>query len=168
MLRWGVEFLLALALAALIVLFVYQPAKVEGTSMMPALVDSERLFINRFLYRIGVAEAQRGDVVVFAAPDAPAKSYIKRIIGMPGDTVEIRGGEVWLNAQRLEEPYVPDEYRDKSRLAPVRVPPGCYFVMGDHRSASNDSRVWGPVSGTSIYGKAVFAYWPPERVGTLR
>lgn len=167
-LRWAGEFLIAVALAAVIVLFVYQPVRVEGSSMMPALVDNERLFINKFLYRMGVGEVQRGDLVVFPSPNDPAKSYIKRIIGIPGDTVELRGGLVWLNGRPLEEPYVPADYRDQSNLAPARVPPGHYFVMGDHRSASNDSRMWGPVPGASIYGKAVFAYWPPERMGTFQ
>jgi len=166
--RWAGELLMSLALAAAIVLFVYQPVVVEGTSMMPVLVDSERVFINKFLYRTGVGEVQRGDLVVFQSPLDPAKNYIKRVIGLPGDTVELRGGLVWLNGHALEEPYVPEAYRDRSNLAPARVPAGHYFVLGDHRSASNDSRVWGPVAGAAIYGKAVFAYWPPERMGTLK
>ena len=166
--RWAGELLMSLALAAAIVLFVYQPVVVEGTSMMPVLVDSERVFINKFLYRTGVGEVQRGDLVVFQSPLDPAKNYIKRVIGLPGDTVELRGGLVWLNGRALEEPYVPEAYRDRSNLAPARVPAGHYFVLGDHRSASNDSRVWGPVAGAAIYGKAVFAYWPPERMGTLK
>ena len=166
--RWAGQGLMSLVLAAVIVLFVYQPVRVEGTSMMPALVDSERVFINRFLYRTGVGQVQRGDLVVFQSPQDPAKNYIKRIIGTPGDTVELRGGLVWLNGREIQEPYVPEEYRDQSNFGPVRVPAGHYFVLGDHRSASNDSRVWGPVAGGAIYGKAVFAYWPLERMGTLR
>ena len=166
--RWAVEALLSVGLAAAIVLFVYQPVRVEGTSMMPALVDDERLFVNKFLYRLGVGAVERGDMVVFQSPLEPSKSYIKRVIGVPGDTVEIRAGVVWLNGHRLDESYVPDDYRDSASLAPVRVPTGHYFVMGDHRSASNDSRQWGPVPRQSLYGKAVFAYWPLERMGTLR
>jgi signal peptidase I len=165
--RWAGELAMSVALASAIVLFAYQPVRVEGSSMMPALVDDERLFINKFLYRLGVGEVQRGDLVVFQSPTEPGKSYIKRIIGLPGDTVELRGGVVWLNGGQLEEPYVPAEYRDQSNLEPVRVPPGHYFVLGDHRNASNDSRVWGPVPKQTIYGKAVFAYWPPERMGRL-
>ncbi len=166
--RWAGELAMSLALAAAMVLFAYQPVKVEGSSMSPSLVDDERLFINKFVYRLGVGEVQRGDLVVFSAPPEPGKSYIKRVIGVPGDTLELRAGEVWLNGRALAEPYVPADYRDRSSMLPARVPPGHYFVLGDHRSASNDSRVWGPVPAGSIYGKAVFAYWPPERMGTLR
>ena len=166
--RWLRELAVASVVAAAIILFVYQPVKVEGTSMMPALVDSERIFINKFIYRLGMGSVQRGDTVVFLFPPDPRRSYIKRVIGMPGDTVEIRSGRVWLNGSELREPYVPEEYRDPSSMSAVRVPPGHYFVMGDHRSASNDSRAWGPLPGQAIYGKAVFVYWPPDRMGTLR
>jgi signal peptidase I len=166
--RWIRELAVASVVAAAIILFVYQPVKVEGTSMMPALVDSERIFINKFVYRLGIGGVQRGDTVVFLFPQNPARSYIKRVIGMPGDTVEIRKGRVWLNGKELNEPYVPDEYRDPSEMDPLRIPAGHYFVMGDHRSASNDSRAWGLLPGQAIYGKAVFVYWPLDRIGTLR
>jgi signal peptidase I len=161
------ELVVALIVAAAIILFVYQPVKVEGSSMMPALVDSERIFINKFVYRLGIGGVQRGDTVVFSSPQDPRRSYIKRVIGIPGDVLEIRDGRVWLNGGVLSEPYVPAEYRDPATMAPMRVPAGHYFVMGDHRSASNDSRSWGPLPMQDIYGKAVFVYWPPERMGTL-
>lgn len=166
--RWLRELIMALVVAAALVLFVYQPVKVEGTSMMPGLVDDERIFINKFVYRLGISGVQRGDTIVFLFPQDPRRSYIKRVIGTPGDMVEIRQGRVWLNGSELNEPYVPEEYRDPSNLTPVRVPQGHYFVMGDHRSASNDSRAWGPVPMQAIYGKAVFIYWPLDRMGTLR
>lgn len=166
--RWLRELIVAVVVAAALVLFVYQPVKVEGTSMMPGLVDDERIFINKFVYRLGISGVQRGDTVVFLFPQDPRRSYIKRVIGTPGDLVEIRQGRVWLNGHELNEPYVPEEYRDPSNLMPVRVPQGHYFVMGDHRSASNDSRAWGPVPMQAIYGKAVFVYWPFDRMGTLR
>lgn len=166
--RWLRELVVALIVAAAIILFVYQPVRVEGTSMMPGLVDSERIFINKFVYRLGMGGVQRGDTVVFLFPQDPRRSYIKRVIGVPGDTLEMREGQVWLNGSELSEPYVPDEYRDPSNMAPIRIPPGHYFVMGDHRSASNDSRTWGPLPVQAIYGKAVFVYWPLERMGTLR
>jgi signal peptidase I len=166
--RWLCDLAVAAIVAAAIILFVYQPVKVEGTSMMPGLVDDERIFINKFVYRLGLGDAQRGDTVVFLFPQDPRRSYIKRVIGTAGDMVEIRAGRVWLNGSELDEPYVPEEYRDPSVMAPMRVPPGHCFVMGDHRSASNDSRSWGPLPVQSIYGKAVFVYWPLARVGTLR
>lgn len=166
--RWLRELAVATVVAAAIILFVYQPVRVEGTSMMPALVDSERIFINKFVYRLGMGSVQRGDTVVFLFPQDPRRSYIKRVIGMPGDTLEIRAGRVYLNSSELSEPYVPEEYRDPSNLAAIRIPAGHYFVMGDHRSASNDSRAWGPLPRQAIYGKAVFVYWPLDRIGTLR
>jgi signal peptidase I len=160
--------LLSLSLAAIVILGLYQPVKVEGTSMMPSLVDQERIFINKYLYRSGVGVVERGDLVVFTFPQDPDKSYIKRVIGLPGDTVEIAAGNVLVNGQQLDEPYVPDEYRDRLSYPRCTIPPGFYFVLGDHRAASSDSRQWGPVPLESIYGKAVFVYWPPERAGVLR
>jgi signal peptidase I len=96
-----------------------------------------------------------------------SKSYIKRVIGLPGDTVEIRDGAVVVNGRPLEEPYVVERYRDQTTQAALRVPEGRYFVLGDHRSSSNDSRNWGPVPRELIYGKAVFVYWPLDRLGLL-
>jgi signal peptidase I len=111
---------------------------------------------------------QRGDTVVFWFPGDPSKSYIKRVIGVPGDMVEVRNGVVYVNGSRLAETYVPPEYRDHSIMPPERVPEDQYFVLGDHRSSSNDSRAWGMVPRRYIYGKAVFVYWPPDKVGVLR
>ena len=166
--RWLRELVVALIVAAAIILFVYQPVKVEGSSMTPGLVDSERIFINKFVYRLGFGGVQRGDTVVFLFPLDPRRSYIKRVIGLPGDSVEIRTGRVWLNGRELDEPYVPEEYRDPSTMALLHIPAGHYFVMGDHRSASNDSRAWGALPVQAIYGKAVFVYWPLDRIGALR
>lgn len=152
----------------MVILFLYQPVKVEGTSMMPALEDQERVFINKFVYRLGISSVERGDTVVFWFPGDPSKSYIKRIIGIPGDTVEVRAGVVYLNGAPLSEPYVPDEYRDHSSVAPLKVPEGSFYVLGDHRISSNDSRNWGPVPRDAIYGKAVFSYWPIAKMGIVR
>jgi signal peptidase I len=153
-------------LAAVIIVFFYQPVKVEGTSMAPSLSDQERIFINKFVYRVGSIE--RGDVVVFWYPLDRAKSFIKRVVGMPGDLVQIREGRVHINGRRLDEPYVPPEYVDLSDYGPLRVRAGEYFVMGDHRASSNDSRMFGPVAASYIYGKAVFAYWPMAQFGAIR
>jgi signal peptidase I len=166
---WGRDLLLSVALAIAIILFLYQPVKVEGTSMMPSLVDQERIFINKFIYRFGLGNIERGDLVVFWFPGDQSKSYIKRVIGLPGDTIAIEAGVVYVNGRPLAEPYVPEEFRDRhSRQAPFKVPPDQYFVLGDHRSSSNDSRNWGPVHRRYIYGKAVFVYWPPDKIGLLQ
>jgi signal peptidase I len=161
------DLLLALILALIVILFLYQPVKVEGTSMMPTLVDQERIFINKFVYRLGLGEIERGDTVVFWFHGDPSKSYIKRVIGLPGDRVEIRNGTVSVNGKSLWEPYVPLGFRDRANYAPVVVPPDHFYVLGDHRTSSNDSRNWGPVPRSFIYGKAVFVYWPLERLGLL-
>jgi signal peptidase I len=105
---------------------------------------------------------------VFLFPHDPSKHYIKRVIGVPGDVVEVRDGVVLVNGKELREDYVPEEYRDHLSVPPTRVADGYYFVMGDHRSSSNDSRAWGPVARQNIYGKAVFVYWPIEMLGVVR
>jgi signal peptidase I len=165
---WMRDLVMSVVIAVVIILFLYQPVKVEGTSMMPALEDQERIFINKFLYRFGFGEIERGDTVVFLFPRDTSKSYIKRVIGVPGDEVEVIDGVVKLNGQVLPEPYVPEEFRDRMSVPAARVPEDCYFVMGDHRSSSNDSRNWGVVPKRYIYGKAVFVYWPLAKMGILR
>src|SRR5215467_12313660 len=144
-LAWLRDLFLSVVIAIVVILFLYQPVKVEGTSMMPSLVDQERIFINKFVYRFGMADIGRSDTVVFWFPGDPSKSYIKRDIGVPGDTVEVIEGTVWVNGQKIDEPYVPEEYRDKISTPRSTVPAGEYFVLGDHRSSSNDSRSWGTV-----------------------
>ena len=162
---WLRDLVLSVCIAVLIIVFLYQPVKVEGTSMMPGLTDQQRIFINKFVYRFG--QIQRGDVVVFWYPMDPSKSYIKRTIGLPGEVVRIAGGRVYINEQPLLEPYILPEYLDHRSYPPVRVAPGCYYVLGDHRSSSNDSRTWGTVAREHIYGKAVLAYWPVDKFGVL-
>jgi signal peptidase I len=136
--------------------------------MMPSLVDQERIFINKFSYRFGFTDISRFDTVVFWYPGDTSKSYIKRVIGIPGDAVEIDQGRVFVNGQELTEPYVPDDYRDRVSTPKMTVGENEYFVLGDHRRSSNDSRTWGTVPRNFIYGKAVFSYWPLDRLGTLR
>ena len=165
---WLRDLFLSVLIAIGVILFLYQPVKVEGTSMMPSLIDQERIFINKFVYRFGIADIGRGDTVVFWFPGDPSKSYIKRVIGAPGDTIEVIEGKVIVNGVALREPYVPDEYRDHVSLPRSVVPADQYFVLGDHRSSSNDSRMWGMVPRRYIYGKAAFVYWPLDRLGLLR
>jgi signal peptidase I len=162
---WGRDLVIALSLAVVIIIFFYQPVKVEGTSMTPLISDQERIFINKFVYRFEPIE--RGDVVVFWYPLDRSKSFIKRVVGLPNDTVEIREGQVYLNGKYLPEPYVPPESEDMNDLSAMRIPKGEYFVMGDHRISSNDSRIFGPVPRNYIYGKAVFAYWPVDHFGSI-
>lgn len=164
-LKWFREFVISLAIAVFFIVFLYQPVKVEGTSMMPQLADQERIFVNKFAYHFGAVE--RGDVVVFRYPGDPSKNYIKRVVGVPGDRVEIRRGAVYVNGDRLEEPYLPEQYRDERSMGQVVVPPGDYFVLGDHRNLSSDSRDFGLVGRAAIFGKAVFAYWPTRLMGKL-
>ena len=165
---WLRDLFLSVLIAIVVILFLYQPVKVEGTSMMPSLIDQERIFINKFVYRFGIADIGRGDTVVFWFPGDPSKSYIKRVIGEPGDTIEVIEGKVFVNGRALPEPYVPDEYRDRVSMQRSVVPADQYFVLGDHRSSSNDSRMWGMVPRRYIYGKAAFVYWPLDRLGLLR
>jgi signal peptidase I len=162
---WFRDIFFAFAIAIFIVIFVIQPVKVEGTSMLPRLVDQERIFVNRFIYRF--ADIQRGDVVVFWYPRDRTKSFIKRVLGVPGDDIEIRYGSLYVNGRKIDEPYLKPEFRDHESFRKETVPPGHYFVLGDHRNSSNDSRNWGYVSRDLIYGKAVFRYWPMSRVGLV-
>jgi signal peptidase I len=163
---WARDLLVSLAISAFIIIFLYQPVKVEGTSMMPGLEDQERIFVNKFVYRW--EPIQRGDIVVFRYPRDTSKSYIKRVVGVAGDRVRIENGQVYVNGQALDEDYVPSEYADARSYKEVTVPTHSYFVLGDHRTMSNDSRDFGPVNERFIYGKAVFGYWPMEKVGRLR
>jgi len=170
---WVRDLVFSVLIAIVLIVFIYQPVKVEGTSMEPALADQERIFINKFTYWFGLGRIQRGDTVVFWYPLDRTKSYIKRVIAVPGDLVRIEAGEVYVNDTPLTEDYVPPDSRDRVSWplgAPMdrQVPPNEYFVLGDHRSQSSDSRAWGYVPAENIYGKAVFVYWPPDRIGRLR
>ena len=162
---WLRDLLISAGASVIIITFLYQPVRVEGTSMLPRLEDRDRLFINKFVYHVSAIE--RGDVVVFRYPRDPEKSYIKRVIALPGDTLRIDRGHVYVNGRLLHEAYVPPEYRDDRSMAEMVVPAESYFMMGDHRSISSDSRDFGPVDRSLIYGKAVFVYWPARDVGVV-
>src|SRR6266404_381579 len=166
-LSWFRDLFVSVVIAIIVILFLYQPVKVEGTSMMPSLIDQERAFVNKFIYPFGISNISRGDMVVFWFSGDPTKPYIKRIIGVPGDTVEVAEGTVFVNGNPLAESYVPEEYRDHISMTRRTVPQDQFFVLGDHRSSSNDSRSWGMVPRSFIYGKAVFVYWPLDRIGLL-
>ena len=162
---WLRDIVVSAAVSVLIITFLYQPVRVEGTSMLPRLEDHDRLFINKFVYHISAIH--RGDIVVFHYPRDPEKSYIKRVIGLPGDRLAIEHGQVYVNGKSLNEAYVPDDFRDTRSLPETVIPEDAYFVMGDHRSISSDSREFGPVDRDLIYGKAVFVYWPTRDAGVV-
>lgn len=163
---WLRDLLISVAASFMIITFVYQPVRVEGTSMLPELQDQDRLFINKFAYHF--ENISRGDVVVFHYPRDPSKSYIKRVIALPGDSLRIDEGRVYVNGKRIAEPYVPLRFRDDRSMAKMVIPPNDYFVMGDHRSISSDSRDFGPVPRNLIYGKAAFIYWPADNMGVVK
>lgn len=152
--------------------FFVQPVVVEGTSMLPQLHDGERLLVNKLIYyKIQSASwghIERGDVVVFWFPNDPDKSYVKRVIGLPGETVELRNGKVYINGIELNEPYIDVEHNQSlPSWPPKKVEDHHYFVMGDNRDNSSDSRYWGLVPEKYIYGKAFFRYWKPQDVGFI-
>jgi len=163
---WARDLFFSAVVLCFLFLFLYQPVKVEGGSMEPGLEDQERIFINKLVYRIERIEP--GDIIVFRYPRDPRKSFIKRVIALPGDHVRISNGRLYVNGERILEPYVPTEYQDSRSYPEIEVPEDNYFVLGDHRSMSNDSREFGSVPRSFIYGKAVFGYWPMEKLGVVR
>jgi signal peptidase I len=163
---WSLDLLVAFAISAFIIFFLYQPVHVEGTSMLPMLEDKDLLFVNKFVYRFEAVH--RGDVVVFLYPHDHTKSYIKRVIAVPGDDLRIDHGKVIVNGKVLPEPYVPRRFQDDRSQPEMTIPKGEYFVMGDHRSISSDSRDFGTVAAPLIYGKAAFVYWPVDQAGVVR
>jgi signal peptidase I len=164
------EFLHDLSVAVLfcffLITFVAQAFRVQGTSMEPLLADGERIVVNKFVYRFRPIE--RGDVVVFWYPRDPSVSFIKRVVALPGDTVEIRSGRLVVNGVSERESYLRESFRDDDSYPATDVRKGFYFVLGDHRRSSNDSRSWGEVPERYIYGRAAFRFWPISRVGLMR
>ena len=144
--------------ATLIVTFGFQVARVEGQSMAPTLADQDRLIVNKLAYRVG--EPSRGDIVMLYYPLDPDKSFVKRIIAEEGDEVRIVDGQVSVNDVPLQDDFVPPEYRSHEDLGPELIPEGYYFVMGDHRNNSSDSRHWGMVPKKYVIGRVQLRWWP--------
>jgi signal peptidase I len=149
-----------------LVAFVGQAFRVQGTSMLPLLADGERIVVDKVTYRFRAVE--HGDVVVFWYPRDPSVSFIKRIVGVPGDTVELRRGALFVNGREVREDYVDARYRDGESHPPVEVQRGFYYVLGDHRNSSNDSRTWGQVPERYIFGRALFRFWPLSHAGRVQ
>ena len=158
LIAWFKTLASAAVYATLIVTFGFQVARVEGQSMAPTLSDQDRLIVNKFAYRMG--PPRRGDIVMLYYPLNPDKSFVKRVIAEEGDTVRIVDGRVYVNDVPLRDDYVPPEYRSHDDWGPQVIPEGYYFVMGDHRNNSSDSRHWGMVPKKYIIGKVQLRWWP--------
>jgi signal peptidase I len=168
---------IAVILALFIRTFVVQAFKIPTGSMEENLLIGDHLLVNKFIFGpsesrleralLPLGTIKRHDVLVFKYPEEPDRDFIKRVIGLPGDHIKIAYGHVYVNDEQLAEPYVPSDYLDARSYSDIVVPNNSYFVLGDHRSMSNDSRDFGPVMRSYIYGKAVFGYWPMEKLGIL-
>jgi signal peptidase I len=155
---WLKTLISAAVYAILIVTFGFQVARVDGMSMAPTLEDQDRLIVNKLVYRIG--DPRRGDIVMLYYPVDPSKSFVKRVIAEEGDQVRIIEGRVYVNDVPLQDDYVPTEFRSHDDYGPKTIDPGYYFVMGDHRNNSSDSRTWGYVPKKYIIGKVQLRWWP--------
>jgi signal peptidase I len=159
-LDWSRTLASAAVYATLLLTFVGQIARVDGLSMQPTLADQDRLVVNKWIYR--VSDPRAGDIVMLYYPVDPEKMFVKRVIAGEGDEVRITGGRVYVNGVALHDDFVPPEYRSSEDFGPQVVPQGYYFVMGDHRNGSWDSRNWGPVPKKYIVGKVQLRWWPPS------
>jgi signal peptidase I len=144
--------------ATLIVTFGFQVARVDGLSMAPTLADQDRLIVNKAAYKLG--DPQVGDIVMLYYPNQPEKSYVKRVIAQEGDQLRIVAGKVYRNGELMDDSFVPPEYRSHDDWGPEVIPEGYYFVMGDHRNSSHDSRHWRFVPKKYIIGKVQLRWWP--------
>ena len=169
--EWTSSILVALVLTLIIRTFVVQAFKIPSGSMRPTLLEGDKLFVNKFIYRFH--PPQRGDIIVFKYPVDPKKDFIKRLVGLPGEEVEIRDGKIFVNGQVLTDPnsfgkfyyYKHDPYggpQDK-----IHVPENAYYALGDNSANSQDSRFWGFIPAKNLLGKAIFRWWPPRRIGRI-
>lgn len=166
------SFLWAVALALLIRTFIIAPFKIPSGSMRPTLIEGDRILVNKFLYRF--REPKRGEIIVFRYPEDLKRPFIKRLIGIGGDNIEIRDGQVFVNDQPLELPKdsFSAHYLNQGLYGkvgqPIQVPPGHFYVLGDNSQSSHDSRFWGFVPKKLLIGRAVCIFWPLHRIRTLK
>ncbi|NLW25167.1 MAG: signal peptidase I [Clostridia bacterium] len=156
---------IAIVLAIIIRTFLFEPFWIPSRSMEPTLQISDRIIVTKFSYWL--SEPKRGDVVVFEYPLDTSKDYVKRVIGLPGEKIEIRDSKLYINDILVEEPYLPTELQFPD-FGPVEVPENAYFMMGDNRNNSSDSRDWGFVERELLIGKSQFIYWPLDRIGRVK
>jgi signal peptidase I len=145
--------------------FVVEAFYIPSESMVPTLRVGDRVLVNKFIYRF--TEPERRDIVVFKSVEGGGEDLIKRVVGVPGDEISVRGGKLLVNGERQREPYVNRRFPDRSFAASTTVPKGNVFVMGDNRANSRDSRYFGPVPKRKIEGEAFLRFWPPDRIGGL-
>jgi signal peptidase I len=162
MVAWMKTVVSAAVYATLIVTFGFQVARVEGQSMIPTLHDQDRLIVNKWVYRWH--DPQPGDVVMLHYPEDPDKSFVKRVIAKEGDTIRSEYGKVFRNEIPLSDDFIPEQYRSDDSWGPYTVNKGYYYVMGDHRNNSSDSRTWGQVPKKYIIGKVQIRWWPLDRL----
>jgi signal peptidase I len=168
--EWVAVLVVAVLAALLLRTFVIQPYFIPSGSMEPTLEIGDKVLVDKLSYHLH--SVHRGDVIVFKRPpnytDPGVKDLIKRVIGLPGETISAQGGQVYINGKLLPEPWLPKEYAYTANFGPVHIPAGDYFVMGDHRGDSDDSRFGlGPISGKLIVGRAFLIVWPIGHIGTL-
>jgi signal peptidase I len=160
---WARDILIALFLFFILIAFVAQPFKVEGDSMHPNLENKERILVEKLSLRLG--KIKRGDIVVFGYPKNPGKTFVKRVIGLPGEEIEIKNGVIHINGEPLAEPYLDENSKGDDDLLPLRLKGNEYYLLGDNRVISDDSRAFGPIAWEAISGRAIFIYWPPRLIG---
>ncbi|MGB9903149.1 MAG: signal peptidase I [Desulfotomaculales bacterium] len=156
--------IIAVLLAVLIRTFILAPFYIPSGSMRPTLLEGDRIIVSKISYRIGAP--QRGDIIVFKDPRDPRRDLVKRLIGLGGETVALKNNHLYINGQMMPENYLPQGTRFAD-YGPSRVPEGYYLMLGDNRNVSDDSRYWGPLPEKNIIGKALFIYWPLNRIRLL-
>lgn len=156
---------IAVILAVIIRFFLFQPFYIPSGSMEPTLKPGDRIIVNKLIYRY--SQPKRGDIMVFKYPRDPARDFIKRTVGLPEETIEIKDSKVYINNKEIPQPFLEPGLKFGS-FGPVEVPEGSYFMMGDNRNNSEDSRVWGTLPRENIVGKAMFIYWPLSRIGMVK
>jgi signal peptidase I len=170
--EWVESIVIALILALIIRTFVVQAFKIPSGSMRETLIERDRILVNKFIYRF--TDPQRGDIIVFRYPLEPKKDFVKRLIGLPGETVSIKDGDIYINGELAREPLKVREiyYYNKGVYAEdakaVEIPADSYYVLGDNSASSRDSRYWGFVPKENLLGKAFLIYWPPNRIRLLK
>jgi len=145
--------------------FVMEAFWIPSGSMIPTLEIGDRVLVNKFIYRF--TEPSRGDIIVFESVDNSDEDLIKRVVGLPGDKIAVRGGKLFVNGEPQKEPYTNKKFPDRSFYAQTKVPKNHVFVMGDNRGNSADSRVFGALPEKNIEGEAFLRFWPPDRIGLL-